>query len=223
LPDNEKALAKLANFDREDFAAAWPIVQKCFSLIDGRYHHGKVDQKRPACLASANQRKEKAKKAAEAKWKGHEKQSENAPSNAQAMLQAMPGASSKQCSSNAQSMPILHASSFMLQERLYPAIGTVSVKGPRQQEKTKIDSQTLADIGELLEYWTTDATGRKRLGSPDGETVARIASIWPGTFDEFGAALKARCLDTKPESIKTWGWFVNVTKSLSEAYLADTG
>ena len=63
LPDDHSRLAVIAGLPPKTFKANLPLLQEFFEIKDGKWFHARSDKE----IADANVRKDKAKKAAEAR------------------------------------------------------------------------------------------------------------------------------------------------------------
>lgn len=87
LEDNDDALASISRCSSIEWASIRPVLAKFFTIEDGLWKHGRIDEELQKAAENYASKVERAKAGAAARWK------KDAPSNAQA--------SAKQCSSNA--------------------------------------------------------------------------------------------------------------------------
>lgn len=87
LEDNDDALASISRCSSIEWASIRPVLAKFFTVEDGLWKHGRIEEELQKAAENYASKVERAKKAASARW------DKNASSNAQA--------SSKQCLSNA--------------------------------------------------------------------------------------------------------------------------
>ncbi len=68
LPVDESLLRKMCGVSAWEWKRSWPRVKAQFVEVDGRYHHPKVDEKRPDLQSWHEGRKEAGKRGAEKRW-----------------------------------------------------------------------------------------------------------------------------------------------------------
>lgn len=93
-PDDDEVLRQIAKQDAKVWKRTRSALARMFQVIDGEWHHKRIDAELKVAEENAERRSSKAKAAAEARW-GHS--SNNAPSNARGIPQVMP----KQCPDSA--------------------------------------------------------------------------------------------------------------------------
>ncbi|MGX6999883.1 YdaU family protein [Caballeronia sp. KNU42] len=94
--DDDEDLAQITKLPLSAWKKAKAKIMKFFTLIDGNWHHKRIEQELKDAKTRKEKSNEKAKVAAEARWTKHrakqssEKSLEDATSNAPSMLQALP-------------------------------------------------------------------------------------------------------------------------------------
>lgn len=67
LPNDVRALKSISGGTDKEFAAEWPVMERCFDVIGDRLHHWKVDEKRPDLVAHKQQRSSAGRASVEAR------------------------------------------------------------------------------------------------------------------------------------------------------------
>lgn len=83
-PDDDQVLQQITKLDRAGWKRHKPVLARLFKLVDGEWHHKRIDAEREAAKENQERRSSKAKAAAEARWG-------DAPRNARSMPEAKLG------------------------------------------------------------------------------------------------------------------------------------
>jgi uncharacterized protein YdaU (DUF1376 family) len=67
LPNEPRALRSISGGTEKEFAAEWPIIEKCFTVDGDRLRHWKVDDKRPELVSYQQQRSAAGRASVEAR------------------------------------------------------------------------------------------------------------------------------------------------------------
>ena len=86
-PSDDDVLAQITRLPRPAWRKMKPIILAFFVERDGLLHHSRVEEELLKAEENHDRRSEKARKAAAARWSGHE--TEDAPRNATSMPQAL--------------------------------------------------------------------------------------------------------------------------------------
>lgn len=97
LPDDESVLANIAKMSRDAWGMHGALLKQFFSIKNGMLVHKRIEEELSKAVAQKEAAHEKAKKAANARWKNSQNNdgdaTSNATSNAQEMLKECPSPS----------------------------------------------------------------------------------------------------------------------------------
>lgn len=165
-PDEKIVLQNVTRLTDFLFKKHWPVLQKFFVLIDGHWHHKRIDHEMTEALAGKGAASEKARKAAEARWG-----KKDAPSIAQADAPEM----LEECPSPSPSpSPTVNTS------------GSNTVGGTAYAEGANT-SPAAVEISKALRDWERARGKFPRNITPSQEQVVELAACNP-TPDELRKA-----------------------------------
>ena len=169
LPDDDAALAQIARLSPERWKQQRNTLSKFFNIDAGEWHHKRVDAEREKAEENRAFRKERAKKAAAARWDS-EQPGNDAKSNA-------PSTASSTAQSNSQAM---------LNECPSPSSSSSSKPSTSKPSKTK----TLADA-RFVDFWTNFPRKEAKKKAQEIWRKNKLGSLADQIIDD----VQRRCID----------------------------
>ncbi|WP_185641378.1 DUF1376 domain-containing protein [Burkholderia sp. Bp8995] len=183
-PDEKIVLQNVTRLTDFLWKKHWPVLQKFFVLIEGHWHHKRLDEEIAKATAGKAEASEKARRAAEARWG-----KSDAPSNAQAHAPSM----LEECPSPSPSpLPTVNTSH-------------TDTDGGTSYARDEHASQPAAvEISKSLREWERARGKFPRNITPSQEQVIELAAMAP-TAEElrkaYELAVEARENDSDPAPI----------------------